>query len=197
MSNYEKLLGSAATRYAVDLNLREYHNFEHAIKVLDAVLEIDPHAGQELYLAALYHDAVYVPKAGEDANERCSAAALLVDSREKGFSAEVLQEAADLIIKTSVAWHLHGLALDPKLRTLLDADLKSLSAPWSEFCDNQLAIIREMGATVTSETVSMSAKFLQQFLKVRNQIYRTAYAREHWEQQARQNILRFVKEFSL
>jgi predicted metal-dependent HD superfamily phosphohydrolase len=197
MSNYEKLLHSAATRYAVDINLREYHNFDHAIKVLYAVLEIDPYAGQELHLAALYHDAVYVPKAGEDANERCSAAALLVDARERGFSAEVLQEAADLIIKTSVDWHLHGLTLDPKLSTLLDADLKSLSAPWGEFCDNQLAIIREMGGTVTSETVSMSAKFLQQFLEVRDQIYRTDYARDYWEEKARHNILRYANEFSL
>lgn len=180
----------ANVRYGVDRDLRTYHNYSHAIVVMDAVQEINPDAGLQLAIAALYHDAVYIPGAGTDANERCSAAALAVDWAKCRFHKQhpVLSAAQTLILGTPVKNHLTANRITTELGTLLDADLRSLATDRDEFLQNQANIILENGGEVGIVTLGLCANFLHQFLTVRSHIYHTDYAREMWEDQARSNI---------
>lgn len=191
----------ANVRYSVDRDLRLYHSFSHALMVMDMVCEIDPAAPLHAMVAALYHDAVYVPGAGSNANELCSAAALAVDWAKCRFDKThpVLGSAQALIRQTSVSDHLSPLAPDPDdlsdIATLLDADLSGLASDLDVFVNLQCSIILENGGEVNEENLSKCAAFLKQFLEVRDNIYHTEYARTNWETKARFNIEYFVDEF--
>lgn len=180
----------ANVRYNVDNSLRKYHNLNHALTVMDAIQVINPRAAFHMAIAALYHDAVYVPGAGSDANERCSAAALAVDWAKCRFSSDhpVLKKAQKLIANTSVEHHLSQHRVTTELGVLLDADLYSFTADHNAFVTNQSNIIEENGGTVGPDTLRKCALFLQQFLTVRSHIYHSDYARENWEPLARANI---------
>lgn len=188
------LLPLAEVRYQVDSDIRFYHNLQHALAVMDGVLEIEPNASTEVLIAALYHDAVYIPGASEDANEYCSAAALALDWRrghlEIGDAA--LPSAQRLIKQTTIRHHLTSCNISGNLAILLDADLHSLAADWDIFINNQSNIIKENSGKVSTETLGTCGDFLSQFLNVRNFIYHTEYARTHWEARARANIKQLI-----
>jgi predicted metal-dependent HD superfamily phosphohydrolase len=187
--------------YMVNAALRGYHNTMHATMVVQAVNELtgyDPSLA--LLIAAQWHDAVYFPNAGSDANERCSSAALGIAARELARSVEFTQEqkdavnkAQDLIEYTSVEYHLHRNRIGGELAILLDADLSSLAAPYGRFVDNQHYIIQENGGVITAETCKLSAMFLGRFLRCRKYIYHTEKGRELWETIARVNIATWME----
>jgi predicted metal-dependent HD superfamily phosphohydrolase len=193
------LHATANVRYSVDKDLRIYHSLAHALSVMDAVREINPDAPLHVIVAALYHDAVYVPGAGKDANELCSAAALAVDWEKCRFDKDhpVLAPAQELIRRTSVAHHLLPIEIDPldDLATLLDADLIALASDLDVFVQLQCCIIAENGGIVNEETLGKCATFLKKFLEVRDNIYHTEYARTNWEAKARFNIQYLIDEF--
>jgi predicted metal-dependent HD superfamily phosphohydrolase len=195
------LHATANVRYNVDKDLRIYHSLAHALSVMDAVQQINPDAPLHLVVAALYHDAVYVPGAGKDANELCSAAALAVDWDKCRFDKAhpVLLPAQDLIRRTSVNSHLSPMAPDPEeladIATLLDADLSALASDLDVFVQLQCCIIAENGGIVDEESLGKCAAFLKQFLEVRDNIYHTEYARTNWEAKARFNIQYLIDEF--
>ena len=196
MDTFLKLLPAAKRRYDVDHSVRYYHNYDHAISVVTATLLISPDASTELQLAALYHDAVYVPGAGADANECCSAAALGVDWREAALPASgILAHAQELIKYTSVLHHVSKWPVFGELAVLLDADLSPLAAPYPTFFQNQSNIILENGGELTAENYKLSTKFLEQFLTCRTHIYHTPYGQTHWETQARANIETYVAQY--
>jgi predicted metal-dependent HD superfamily phosphohydrolase len=187
--------------YMVNAALRMYHNTMHATLVVQAVNELtgyDPSLA--LLIAAQWHDAVYFPNAGSDANERCSSAALGIAARELARSVELSKEqkdavnkAQDLIEYTAVKYHLHETRIGGELGILLDADLSSLAAPYGKFVDNQHYIIQENGGVITAENCKKSAEFLRHFLKCRKYIYHTDKARELWESKARVNIATWME----
>jgi predicted metal-dependent HD superfamily phosphohydrolase len=193
------LNATANVRYSVDRDLRLYHSYAHALSVMDAVQEIKPDAPLYLMVAALYHDAVYVPGAGKDANEMCSAAALAVDWDKCRFAKDhpVLVPAQDLIRRTSVQHHLLPLELSATAdhSVLLDADLVALASDLDVFVQLQCCIIAENGGPVDEESLGKCAEFLKQFLEVRDNIYHTEYARTNWEAKARFNIQYMIDEF--
>lgn len=207
----EKLCKLAQKRYKVDWQLRQYHNWEHALDVYMYAIELQGgNADLELELAALYHDAVYVPGAGSNANELCSAAALKVDALKCGFDISVIEKAQQLIRQTSINFHLitpiEMAKLHPsdkselenkQLAVLLDADLASLAREWDRFVKKQIDILTENGADDTPENRAKSALFLKQFLTCRDKIYHTEFARKHYEAAARENITRWIAENSI
>lgn len=193
------LLSSARPWYDFNWMVRHYHNWGHANLVGAAVYEMTDHAPSDsLVLAAFWHDAVYVPGAGEDANERCSAAALMMVAADYAISKEdkeTLVRAKSLILGTSIEWHLIDQRLTGDHAILLDADLSSLAQPYDKFVTTQISIIEEAGGTF-GQHHAQSAAFLKQFLARPNRkfIYHTAYGREHWEVTARANIERYAAE---
>jgi predicted metal-dependent HD superfamily phosphohydrolase len=195
-----QIVAKARFRYEVDAEVRAYHNFEHATRVAQNCLTLNENAADELLYAALYHDAVYIPGSGEDANERCSAAAFKKDwntyCKNSLHRVSVLdvESVCQLIRNTSIDMHLTHMRLQGNLATLLDADLESLATNYYKFTLNQEAIIIEQGGEVNKENLRKCAEFLRQFLQVRPSIYHTDKARELWEKQARENILKLLDE---
>jgi len=191
------LATAAQAWYDINWTDRHYHNWGHALNVAKGVQVIDEKASPELILAAYWHDAIYIPGAGSDANERCSAAALLLTGRSlTPDNMVVVDKAAQLILYTSIEIHLSNKwsisDFGGDLGTLLDADLFSLCLPYEDFIQNQINIIDENGGSYEKHQ-QQSAAFLKQFLTCREFIYHTDYARERWEQQARANIERYCK----
>lgn len=183
------LLPSAVIRYGVDGHVRHYHNIDHALSVLRSLHALVPVVPVHLEVAALYHDAVYVPGAGSDANELCSSAALEIDWKAIDAGPDTILVKAQVLIRNScVAVHLMHERAAGDLAVLLDADLRSLAAPWEMFALNQCNIIRENGGELTEENFIKCGKFLHQFLSCRDHIYHTDVARDEWEDLARENI---------
>jgi predicted metal-dependent HD superfamily phosphohydrolase len=191
-----ELTAKAKSYYDIMAEIRFYHNLEHANNVAKAAHTLtNNEPSLALLIAALWHDAVYFPNAGSDANERCSSAALCNEARKIARSVELSKEvkdsvnkAQDMIEYTSVKNHLYHGRIGGELGILLDADLSSLAAPYGKFVENQHNIIRENGGAITAETCKQSAEFLMHFLTCRKHIYHTEKGRELWEEKARKNI---------
>lgn len=193
--------------YMFDSKSKHYHNLRHASEVVERLFVLTPEPSVQLLLAAKWHDAVYVPMAGADANERCSAAAMNVAyqiARKKIANPEgsdkIILEAQKLILGTTVANHLMGQGVvngyfwdrEAELAILLDADLGSLADPYDAFLKRQADIIKENFGTVEEHSKN-SAQFLVRFLQVRENIYHTDKARELWEEKARANIRQYAE----
>lgn len=192
---HNQLINKAREYYDFNWTERYYHNWGHAVAVVNSVQIVDLNPSKELILAAYWHDAVYIPGAGRDANERCSAAALVLSARsdhlyQTAESKDIIEKAMWLIQHTSVEHHLSKEPITGDLATLLDADLSSLAVSYDQFVHNQINIINENGGTYENSK-GESATFLNQFLGRREFIYHTSAARLNWEAQARKNIEKY------
>jgi predicted metal-dependent HD superfamily phosphohydrolase len=177
-----------------------YHTSVHANKVIEGLFYLtEPDAS--LILAAKWHDAIYIPGAGSDANERCSAAALEQSFKNRipnptEMQTDVILKAKMLIQYTSIDYHFSRDEIRAGgLEYLLDADLWSLSADWDIFVKNQENIITENYGDREKDK-NLSANFLKTFLTVREFIYHTEFARANWEQRARNNITKYAQLYS-
>ncbi len=171
---------------------RAYHNRQHADEV--AFLCYHQTMNPATILAALYHDAVYIP--GSSSNEKCSADALRYDAKTvlnncRVVGTSIVDRACDLIQQTTIKHHLsENLVTDRSLAILLDSDLQSLSLPYSKFLDKQYDILEENQLNIGFRGNCVKvAEFLKQFLECREHIYHTEYMRKILEDKARANII--------
>ena len=110
LADFPALRDSATKWYKFDARSRQYHNLAHAHRVMAAIRQLTADAGPTLYLAALWHDAVYIPGAGGNVNEAASAAALY----HTYMQSEVRSPQRDAIVRvamhyihnTTIAHHL-------------------------------------------------------------------------------------------
>lgn len=111
---------------------RAYHGLEHVLAVareFAALHALDAwERPREVFLALLYHDAVYVPGAGDNeiksaALARSALAAWLADA---GLDAERI---AALILATARHGALTAAEVDPEAALFLDCDMAVLGAP--------------------------------------------------------------------
>lgn len=183
-----------------------YHNLNHAKNVVLAVLDIydnkltfleNPNIS--LLLAAMWHDAIYVP--GSKYSELLSMKVMgyefssLVERA--GIKKFAINDASDLIERTTITHHLSegNLSSIDELDILLDADLVSMAEPnYYIFRATQEDIIREqLGGEclpILEEHRLKSREFLKQFL-AKKSIYRTPEAIALWEDKARMNLTRY------
>ena len=185
--------------YNFDYASKKYHNLHHALNVVDNVYYLTDAPSIPLVLGAKWHDAVYVPRAGNDANERCSAAALGVCYNRLGLDKtaetdQIIADAQVLIIGTHVGMHLIDHRIDPNSdqAILNDADLASLAVDHGQFMLNQFNIIKENFGT-PKDDMKRAGEFLERFLTCREYIYHTDAAREMWEDKAKENIINFTR----
>lgn len=187
----ETLVKACVPWYAFVQAPRYYHNYEHAEGVVQAIHELTDNPSDELILAGWYHDAVYIPGAGLNANELCSGAALKTEYNKIPGHTErtdrMIEKAYTLIKYTDIGTHLKENRLIKDIGILLDADLKALSLPFKDFLHNQKLIILENFGDPEKDVVKC-AKFLVNFLECREFIYHTDIARDRWEKHARSNI---------
>jgi len=130
----QKLNFPAAVLDRYNESHRYYHTLAHIQKVLD-------HLGadqqdDELFLAAVYHDAVYDPR--RDDNEERSVDLFSSDAKDAGLDKDAVRNIRQLILDTKT----HKPSSE-KSKKLLHADLYILDAPLDEQITYEHAIFRE------------------------------------------------------
>jgi predicted metal-dependent HD superfamily phosphohydrolase len=135
-----------------------------------------------LALAAWFHDAVYQPD--RDDNEERSAYVAYDALEQAGASPELMTEVMRLIRLTAS----HDPQPDDVAGVVLcDADLSILGAARDKYVQYARDIRQEYIHVPMADYHAGRSRVLSTFLE-RDHIYRTPYAREHWEAQARINI---------
>ncbi|TMR98672.1 metal-dependent phosphohydrolase [Nonomuraea basaltis] len=185
------LAGDSAASRAVGAELiarwaephRRYHTLDHLAAVLDAAAHLAGEADDlaAVRLAAWFHDAVYDGRPGWD-EER---SAQLAQSRlpRCGVPAARIAEVARLVRLTAA----HDTLADGDANgaVLCDADLAVLGGPGYEA---YAAAIRQEYAHVPGELFRKGRAEVLRRLLATPRLYRTARARELWEEPARANM---------
>lgn len=174
---------------------RHYHDLRHLAAVLAHIDEIAAHtpaAGapddlQVVLLAALFHDAVYEPRAAD--NEAASAALARACASELGWSARRCASVERLVLATAPhapATTVHTIANDEAL--LLDADLAVLAAAPAEYAAYVRSVRREYAHVGDDQWRAGRAAVLHALLQ-RPALFNTRYMARVAEAQARHNML--------
>jgi len=162
---------------------RGYHDTVHLTEVLDRLDELTRN-GMELdvttaVLAAWFHDAVYDGE--RDAEER-SAVWAEESLRGTPYAAEV----ARLVRLTETHDPAAG---DAEGQALCDADLAILAASPERYAAYVEGVRRDYAHISDSDFAHGRAAVLHDLTR-REQLFHTAYGREHWEPAARANLER-------
>lgn len=156
---------------------RAYHDRRHLLEVLDAVADLDPTDPTAVRLAAWFHDAVY-DVAAPDNEER---SAQLAKQRLPGPPGT---HVARLVRLTAT----HDPADDDRDgQVLCDADLAVLGASPQRYAQYAADVRHEYAVVPDGRFAAARARVLRGFLS-RPRLYRTAEARDRWEQAARHNL---------
>ena len=156
---------------------RAYHDLLHLTEVLQRIDELGGRSDTVL-LAAWFHDAVY--DGGPHAEERSAQWA------ERELPPELAGEVARLVRMTE---HHRPDDADPSGCVLSDADLGILAAPTERY-DEYVAAVRREYAFVDDASFRAGRAAILRDLVARPTLFKTAYAREHWEPAARANLER-------
>lgn len=163
---------------------RGYHDLRHLAEVLERIDELGEGDNTEVVLAAWFHDAVY--EGGPDDEER---SALLAGSQLQGTEVDVA-EVTRLVRLTATHDPEPG---DHHGEVLCDADLAILAAAPERY-DEYTAGVRAEYSRLSDTDFRAGRLAVLEDLVSRDALFRTAYAREHWEPQARANLAREISE---
>lgn len=170
--------------YATD---RGYHDTRHLAEVLARLSELGEEGNTEVVLAAWFHDAVYDGEPG--AEER---SAELAEAELAGVADDTLDvaEVARLVRLTERHDPAPG---DRNGEALCDADLAILAAPADRYREYAAGVRQEYAAYSDADFRSGRLGVLED-LAARHPLFRTSYAREHWEPRARANLAQEIAE---
>lgn len=175
---------------------RAYHGLRHVADML-AVLQrlgrqAPPLCGHSLSLASVatwYHDVAYDPRAIPGSNEQRSATIARDHLHRLGAAAEDVDAIEALIVMT--VDHRAQAEDSPVSAELLDAfhdaDLWILSAPAQRYREYARQVRDEYAHVPAGLFASGRSIILRDFM-ARDHVYRTSYARAHWEESARANV---------
>lgn len=166
---------------------RAYHDLTHVAELLDWFDRVADEAGwqrpAEVYLAILFHDAIYQPGAKD--NEARSAA--WARSADLGGAAVDRERVAQLIELT--AKHGHVDAADADAALFLDADMAILGAAPERFRAYDAAIAREY-QHVPADAFRAGRRAFLAGLVQKPRIYLSDYFHARLDAQARENLQR-------
>ncbi|MFE5831516.1 hypothetical protein ACFQ67_14180 [Streptomyces sp. NPDC056488] len=174
---------------------RRYHTVDHLRAVLDRVDELTDQGGEggelELVrLAAWFHDAVYRPDRSE--NEERSALLAEKALAEAGLTPHEVAEVARLVRLTVT----HDPAVgDLNGETLCDADLAVLASDPDTYAEYAAAVREEYGFVPDDAFREGRAAVLRHLLDL-PRLFRTPYGAAVWEEKARENVERELKELT-
>ncbi len=168
---------------------RGYHNVQHLAEVFERIDMIltSGHADDvdrdAVLLAAWFHDAVY-DRRGD--NEERSAAVAEQELARAGISADLATEVARLVRLTTT----HQVDDDDIAgQVLCDADLGILAADADRYAEYTHGVRREYQHVLEADFRRGRADILHRLLEAPT-LFRTGFAREHWEDRARANVRR-------
>ncbi len=178
---------------------RAYHGWNHikegakfALLLAEKSDEFVLNIAQQL--AWLFHDIVYIPGAANGQNEYASAAMLDLIFRPYGgmLSQDLCENLPQKVLddaKRTILTTVHHSPGNPKHMPICDLDLLGFHDPFLFERNNNLLF--DEFAVSPRRFEFGQVKFLTNLLS-RSHIYSTQYARENWEQPARDNIKRFI-----
>jgi len=166
---------------------RRYHTATHVawvIRHVDELAAVEPveHL-DEVIAAAFYHDAVY--EAEYPANERASARLARRDLATLGWTDDAIERVGAMIESTEHGGSDAAVAGDTAV--LLDADLAVLAADPNAYSEYVAGVRSEYRHVADDDWRVGRGAVLRGFLD-RPHLYRTAAARERWEERARANL---------
>ncbi|MFC6235323.1 DUF4031 domain-containing protein, partial [Leucobacter soli] len=168
---------------------RRYHDERH---LEDVLLSLDQLAvrGERIapaaLLAAWFHDAVY---AGTGTDETDSARLAVAALAAFDLTPALVRQVGDFIVATAPAAELPSV--DPMLAHLLDADLSIFGAGEERYERYTTAVRAEYAHVPEDRFRAGRAEILRGYL-AHPAIYRTAAARQLWEDRARANLEREI-----
>ena len=160
---------------------RAYHNASHIAAVLDwydrVADDVGWHQPAEVYVAVVFHDAIYVPGARD--NEARSA----VWARDvNGVDSDRVAHLIEL-----TAGHGSHAAADHDAALFLDSDMAVIGAPADQFAQYDAAIAREYSVLPPELYRRKRREFLAKLLAM-PRIFLTDYFHERLDAQARANL---------
>lgn len=183
----------SAVRAAYGEPGRGYHDLAHVREVLRRVAEVGRDVGwrrpREVFLAALFHDAVYAP--GRRDNEERSAE-LAREAVARWLPGEGLDEGfiARLILLTARHGSLAPADVgDDDEALFLDCDMAILGSDAAAFDAYDLAIAEEYSAAPPDLYAAGRRSFFEKLLAAEH-IFLSPYFRERLEARARDNLRR-------
>ncbi len=176
---------------------RAYHNIQHVHEVAAHYLNVSAAVGwknpKEVYLAVLYHDAIY--QAGRKDNEARSAE-LAIQAAGKYLITESIDliKLRKLIELTAEHGHLKADNLDQDSQLFLDCDMAILGSDPEQFLAYDKAIASEYRGKLPGWMFQfLRRKFLKDLLDM-PRIYLSDFFYESHEAKARLNISALLKK---
>jgi predicted metal-dependent HD superfamily phosphohydrolase len=166
---------------------RVYHAWSHVADCVDKLGTFPCDSGRRVFLALLFHDAIYVPGNSDNEEQSAEEATRLL----KQHSSLPDGEMAEISRFIRATKH-HRVAPGEKSRDLqatLDIDMSILGAPAETYRAYAEGVRREYCPAVTSETLFAAgrAAFLSNVL-AQPTIFHTVDGIARWESTARDNI---------
>ncbi|WP_026552623.1 DUF4031 domain-containing protein [Arthrobacter sp. H20] len=166
---------------------RSYHTTSHLLEVLEALdLLFAPSDDEALRrcvrLAAWFHDAVYEGSAGED---ECASAELAAEQLAPILPAAEVAEVVRLVLLTASHAPNPG---DRAGELLCDADLAVLGRPVRGYAQYVASVRAEYAHVNDRDFAAGRADVLRRLLAM-DRLFRTALARQLWQEAARTNLL--------
>ena len=167
---------------------RHYHTEDHVRHCLQELDRVAHLAGDRdaLEMAIWFHDAIYDPVA--DDNELQSAE-LFVSVADKRIRPALISKVYELILVTT---H-DSIPVSPDERVVVDIDLSSFGLDWSEFHADSLALREESCRRTDKEFYTAQLRFDRDLL-ARPTLFSTGFFRDRYEQKARSNVERRIRE---
>ncbi len=185
----------AAVEASYSTPARAYHHFGHVQDVLHHYEDVVTGPGwrqpAEVYLAVLYHDAIYEP--GRKDNEAQSAvlAREHITRWQHGVDAD---RVAALIELTARHGHIGADEVDAEAALFLDCDMAILGAEPAVFDAYDRAIAAEYRGHVPGWLYRINRRRFLKGLLGRERIYLSDFFHARLDQQARRNLRRAVTE---
>ena len=169
---------------------RAYHQFGHVLEVLRHYQEMAAGPGwqqpREVYLAVLYHDAIYQP--GRSDNERRSAG--LARHELADVPGIDLDRVCELITLTARHGSLRPQDVDADAARFLDCDMAILGTEAAAFDHYDAAIAEEYAGVVPGFVYRFKRRRFLAGLLARPRIYLSDDGHARWDAQARANLRR-------
>lgn len=168
---------------------RGYHDLRHLAEVLARIDELGEGDDTEVVLAAWFHDAVYDGATDDEERSARLAATELAGTRPSDSGVDVA-EVVRLVRLTARHDPEPG---DHRGAVLCDADLAILAADPERYAEYAAGVRRDYASVQDTDFRAGRRAVLEELLG-RDALFRTPYAREHWEPRARENLAREIAD---
>ena len=182
-------------RAAHETGGRHYHTWDHVIACVDRLKTFPSADPRIVFLALVFHDAVYVP--GRKDNEQASAALARETLSAMCTTSDAELDAVERMILATRDHHALAGTLSAEEAVILDLDLSVLGASREEYARYAQAIHDEyVPAAATDAQFRIGrTEFLRRMLAMPH-VFLTVEGRRRWDAVARDNMAWEVEQLT-